>query len=57
MGDGGVGVQDLLDEQVEGGDGVELALPPAMAHLTAGLPDHRLGKEGFQVLLDSPQRT
>ena len=41
---GGVAVEDLEQEQVDGGDGVEDAVPPAMADLAAGLLDGFLGQ-------------
>jgi len=52
---GGVAVEDLEQEEVEGGGGVEDSSPPAMSHLMAPLLDRLLGQSGGDVLAQTLQ--
>ena len=54
---GRVEAEDLKDEQVNGGDGVERAMPPRVADLTAGVEDLLVWQERPRIVLDSPQCT
>jgi hypothetical protein len=55
MGAGGVAVQDLQDEQVDGGQWAEDPLAPAVAAIAAELLQGLGLQEGGEVVPDPPQ--
>jgi len=53
---GGVAVQDLEEEQVDGGNRVENPIPPGVADGRARHADRCGCENGSQVIADLPQR-